>query len=67
MSYSKEPPQRFVALSEIFEGATDLIGFHGRTWELASGGWYHALQVGLQPDNTLKYSTTNCTFSSPLY
>ena len=40
MSYSKEPPQRFVALGEVFERTADGVGFHvQRTWELASGGW----------------------------
>jgi hypothetical protein len=29
VSYSKKPPQRLIALSEIFEGAAELVGFHG--------------------------------------
>jgi hypothetical protein len=37
LSYSKEPPQRLVALGEVFERTADLIGFHGAERELTSG------------------------------
>src|SRR5687768_15806022 len=33
VSYSKKPPQRFIALGEVFERTTNLIGFHCRLGE----------------------------------
>ena len=55
LSYSKKPPQRRVALGQVFEGTAELVGFHGGgggSWGAADGSRKEASRALKGPANT---------------